>query len=150
MVGAVSVLLALSIVPWVHATSDTRSWYGYSDVMSYPHPGGTFDTVGWVVGVVVAAAVAAIVVVLLATLTREVSSAPRICAVVGLALLTALGFAAAHSFTSEDEDLHTSAGPWLFTLGAAVMAVVLLRPGIGGASPEKGTGLEREGGPRRT
>ena len=65
---------------------------------------------------------ATIIVVLLATQTREVSTAPRICAVVGLALITALGFAAAHSFTSQDEDLHISAGPWLFALGAVLMA----------------------------
>ena len=50
--GAVAALLSLSIVPWVTADSDTRSWYGFSAVMSYPNPGSSVDVAGWVIGVV--------------------------------------------------------------------------------------------------
>ena len=46
-------------------------------------------------------------------------------------LIAALGFAVAHASTDGDEALHTSAGPWLFALGAVLVSLVLLKPSIG-------------------
>ena len=130
--------VALGIAPWVTtADSDSRTWASYFDVMTYPERDRTVEVAGWVIGLVVCAAVAAIILVLIASQLTAVASGTRISAVVGAVLIAALGFAVAHAYTSGDEALHTSAGPWLFTLGAVLISIVLLRPGIGsGAARE--------------
>ena len=87
------------------------------------------------IGLVVCAVVAAIILVLLASQLTTVASGTRISAVVGSVLIAALGFAVAHGFTNGDEALHTSAGPWLFAVGAVLVSLVLLRPGIGAGRP---------------
>ena len=136
--GSLAMFVALGIAPWVTtADSDSRTWASYFDVMTYPERDRTVEVAGWVIGLLVCAAVAAIVLVLIASQLTAVASGTRISAVVGAVLIAALGFAVAHAYTSGDEALHTSAGPWVFTLGAVLISIVLLRPGIGsGAARE--------------
>jgi hypothetical protein len=131
--------LALTIVPWVTADSDTRTWFGFSVVMSYPDR-SSLDLSGWVIGLVFCAAIAAILLVLVASQSRVVAAGPRIAAVIGAALATVVGFAAAHSFTEGDDALHMSAGPWLFAVGAVLVSAVLLRPSLGGGQRSAGGG----------
>ena len=130
--------VAMSIAPWVTtAESDSRTWYSFFQVMSYPQRGSAVEGSGWAVGLVASAVTAAIILVLVVTLTRVVAPGSRISAVVGIVLVAALGFAVAHGFTDGDEALHTSAGPWLFALGAVLISIVLLRPQLGsGAANE--------------
>lgn len=133
--GALAMFLALCIVPWVTtADSDSRTWYSFFQIMTYPEHGAA-EVSGWVIGLVVCAVVAAIILVLLASQLTTVASGTRISAVVGSVLIAALGFAVAHGFTNGDEALHTSAGPWLFAVGAVLVSLVLLRPGIGAGRP---------------
>ena len=87
--GAMASFLALCIVPWVTADSDTRGWYGFPVVMSYSTPGSPVDVAGWVVGLVFSAAIAAIFLVLVALQSRMVSAGPRITAVISAVLATA-------------------------------------------------------------
>ena len=129
--------LSLVIVPWVTANSDTRGWYTFSIIVTYPDRDDV-DVAGWVTGVVVCAVIAAVLLVLVASQARVLASAARITAVVGAVLITALGFAVAHAFTAGDEDLHMSAGPWLFALGTVLVSVALLKPSIGA---RRSTGL---------
>jgi hypothetical protein len=130
--GALAAFLALGIVPWVTANSDTRTWYGFSVVVSYPDR-SSVNLAGWMIGLVFCAGIAAILLVLLATQTRVVGAWPRGAAVVGATLATAVGFAVAVAFTEGDDDLHLSAGPWLLFLGLGLVSVVILKPSIGGA-----------------
>lgn len=138
VVGALAMFLAVCIVPWVTtADSDSRTWYSFFQVVTYPDRGAV-DVAGWVTGLVVCAAIAAVILVLLATQIRAVASGTRVSAVVASVLIAALGFAVAHSFTDGDEALHTSAGPWLFALGAVLVSLVLLKPSIGrGRAPSR-------------
>jgi hypothetical protein len=130
--GALLAFLAVGILPWViTADSDSRTWYGFFDVMSFTNP-SEMDLGGWVIGIVVCAAIATVVLVLVATHTRAVAAGSRIAAVVGAVLVSVLGIAAAHEFTNGDEALRTSAGPWLLAIGSLLMGVVLLKPSIGG------------------
>ena len=130
--GALLAFLAVGILPWVTtADSDSRTWYGFFDVMSFANP-NEMDLGGWVIGIVVCAAIATVVLVLVATHTRAMAAGSRIAAVVGAVLVSVLGIAAAHEFTNGDEALRTSAGPWLLALGSLLMGVVLLKPSIGG------------------
>ena len=83
--------LALCIVPWVTtADSDSRTWYSFFQIMTYPEHGAA-EVSGWVIGLVVCAVVAAIVLVLLASQLTTVASGTRISAVVGSVLIAALG-----------------------------------------------------------
>jgi hypothetical protein len=134
--GAAATFLALCMVPWVTADSDTRNWYGFSVVLSYPDRTET-NVADWLIGVVLCVAVASILFVLAATLTREVGAGLRIAAVVGIALITALGFPVAQAFTDGDDALHLSAGPWLLAIGAVLVIVVLLKPSIGARPPSQ-------------
>ena len=94
--GALAMFLALCIVPWVTtADSDSRTWYSFFQVMTYPDRGAA-EVSGWVTGLVVCAVVAAIILVLFASQLRTVASGTRISAVVGSVLIAALGFAVAH------------------------------------------------------
>ncbi|HEX5088934.1 MAG TPA: toll/interleukin-1 receptor domain-containing protein [Nocardioides sp.] len=137
--GALAAFLSVSIVPWVSLNSDSRTWYGFYIVMTFPES-MTVDVAGWVTGFVFCAALAAILLVLVASLSRALSLGPRIAAVVGALLVTVLGFAATLSFTDNDEDLHMSVGPWLLVVGAVLMGVVLLKPSIGGGRASASTG----------
>ncbi len=135
--GALAAFLSVGIVPWVTtAESDSRTWYGFFDVMSYSDP-STMEPAGWVIGFVVCAAVATILLVFAASQAQLVAAGTRIAAVVGVLLVAVLGVAAAHAFTDGDEALHTSVGPWLLALGAVLVSVALLKPSLGS-------------GPRRT
>ena len=92
--GGVAAFLAFSLVPWVVTlNSDSRTWYGFSVVVSYPDRSDTVDLAGWVIGLVFCAAIAAVVLVVAATQFRVVSSGLRIAAGVGAGLATILGFA---------------------------------------------------------
>jgi len=134
--GALAAFLAVGILPWVTtADSDSRTWYGFFDVMSYSDP-NTMELAGWVIGIVVCVAIATVVLVLVASLTRVMATGSRIAAVIGAVLVSVLGIAAAHAFTDGDEALHTSAGPWVLALGSVLMSIVLLKPSIGSPKGE--------------
>ena len=106
VVGALAMFLAVGIVPWVTtADSDSRTWYSFFQVVTYPDRGAV-DVAGWVTGLVVCAAIAAVILVLFATQIRAVASGTRVSAVVASVLIAALGFAVAHSFTDGDDALH--------------------------------------------
>ena len=136
LAGAVVAFLALCIVPWVRADSDTRSWFGFYDVVTYPDRDDVVIA-SWVVGLAFCVAMAAVLLVLAVTQSTAVASGVRIAAVVGAVLATAVGFSAAFSFTEGDDALHVTIGPWLLALGAVLICIVLLKPAIGS-------------GPRRT
>ena len=66
--------LAVWIVPWVTtADSDSRTWYSFFQVVTYPDRGAV-DVAGWATGLVVCAAIAAVILVLFVTQIRAVAS----------------------------------------------------------------------------
>jgi hypothetical protein len=81
LAGALAAFLSLTIVPWATEESDTRTWVGFSVVVSAPERDAVTVS-GWVTGLVFSAAVAAVLVVLVASRSGAVSAGPRIAAVV--------------------------------------------------------------------
>ena len=127
--GALTAFLSLCIAPWVTKDSDTRTWYGFYVIMTYPDLSAV-NVPGWVVGVVFCVAIAAVLLVLVATRSRVVRAGLRISAVVGAGLPRRSGLPPRSPSQTGTTPCtwRSDPGSWL---GVVLVSVVVLKPSIG-------------------
>jgi hypothetical protein len=150
VLGGGLVYLSVSVVPWVALSEEAqhvqsphqRVWLPAIFMLSDSHQG--FALPRWFGAALACVLVAAVVGVTAWTQVRPVPSLVRVIACIVSGLAAVLGFVAVKHLDHfvNDNAFDVAAGPFVLTLGLAMLALVLVKPNIG-AQPDTAGQLGR-------